>query len=82
MKWDEKVRGGGADADSIYETKESKFISEAIDKVNQELLIQKARSPFFDRFPPRNPPRSFVSAEIELDKILGTGEVSVILSTA
>lgn len=61
-------------ASSIHETKESKFISRCIDKVNEELQIQKIRSPFFDSLPPRNSPPFFEGTEIKLDKVLGTGE--------
>lgn len=72
VTWDTKVKGGSVD--SMYETKESKFIVRCIDKVNEELQIQKKRSPFFDSLPLRNSPPHFDNTEIKLDKVLGTGE--------
>ena len=74
VTWDEQVLGGSARAGSIQESKESKFIERCIEKVNEELLIQKIKSPFFDSLPSRSFPPSFESPEIKLDKILGTGE--------
>jgi hypothetical protein len=37
VSWDEQVRGGSVGVGSIHETKESKFITNCIDKVNEEL---------------------------------------------
>lgn len=59
---------------SIHETRESKFIARCIDKVSEELQIQKIRSPFFDSTPQRNSPPFFDQTEVKLDKVLGTGE--------
>ena len=74
VTWDEQILGGSARASSIQESKESKFIERCIEKVNEELFIQQAKSPFFDSLPSRSLPPSFQSTEIKLDKILGTGE--------
>eukprot|EP01082_Thalassiosira_pseudonana_P007696 g6441.t1.2.5e17418a g6441 g6441.t1 contig23:470634-472474(-) len=59
---------------SIHKTKESRVLEHMIDSVNEELFIQKLRSPFFDKCPQRNPPPSFLSSEVQLDKELGKGE--------
>lgn len=64
----------GDEVGSMRETKESKFIASCIEKVNEEIVKQKADSPFFDALPPRNAPPSFECSEVKLSKVLGKGE--------
>lgn len=73
VTWEDE-KAAGSISGSIHETKESKFIDRCIQKVNEELLIQKLRSPFFDSLPPRNSPPYFESTEIKLNQVLGAGE--------
>lgn len=54
--------------------RDSQILLNMIEKVNEELCLQQADSPFFDEAKNLNPPPSFTSDEVELDKVLGQGE--------
>ena len=54
--------------------RDSQILQNMIEKVNEELCLQQADSPFFDEAKNLNPPPSFTSDEVELDKVLGQGE--------
>lgn len=59
---------------SVHKTADSQILLNMIEKVNEELCLQQAGSPFFDQAKKLNPPPSFMSSEVELDKVLGEGE--------
>jgi len=59
---------------SIHRTKDSQILQKMIDRVNEELCLQKADSPFFDGALEQTPPPSFMSSEVELAGELGRGE--------
>jgi len=61
---------------SIHKTKEALILEKMIDRVSEELCLQKADSPFFDNALEQTPPPYFASSEVEIvsDKALGKGE--------
>jgi serine/threonine protein kinase len=59
---------------SIHKTKDSQLLLNMIEKVNEELCLQQADSPFFDEAAKFESPPSFSSSEIQLAKLLGEGE--------
>ncbi|KAL7529785.1 hypothetical protein ACHAXR_005473 [Thalassiosira sp. AJA248-18] len=59
---------------SIHQTKDSQILQKMIDRVNEELCLQKADSPFFDKTLEQNAPPSFMTSEVELADMLGEGE--------
>jgi len=59
---------------SVHKTKDSRLLQEMIDRVNEELCMQKADSPFFDQAVDDNPPLSFMNSEVDLADELGQGE--------
>ncbi len=59
---------------SVHKTADSQILLNMIEKINEELCLQQADSPFFDEAKKLNPPPSFTSSEVELDKVLGEGE--------
>ena len=64
----------GDEVGSIIETEESRFIASCIEKVNEEIIMQKKDSPFFVSLPHRHSPPSFECNEVKLSKVLGMGE--------
>ena len=54
--------------------RDSQILLNMIEKINEELCLQQADSPFFDEAKNLNPPPSFTSDEVTLDKVLGEGE--------
>ena len=61
---------------SIVKTKDAQILLKMMDRVNEELCMQKADSPFFDKALElnENSPPSFMSSEVELADVLGQGE--------
>jgi hypothetical protein len=58
----------------VHKTNDSQILLNMIEKVNEELCLQQADSPFFDEAAKLNPPPSFTSSEVEMAKLLGQGE--------
>lgn len=63
-----------AQSSSVHKTKDSQILLNMIEKINEELCLQQVDSPFFDDAQNFNTPPTFMSSEVELDKILGEGE--------
>ncbi|KAL9188964.1 hypothetical protein ACHAXT_011454 [Thalassiosira profunda] len=60
---------------SIVKTKDTLVLEKMIDRVSEELCLQKADSPFFDEeMDRRKPPPSFLTSEVDLGTVLGEGE--------
>jgi serine/threonine protein kinase len=59
---------------SVHVDKEARLLQRRIERVTDEIYNQQKNSPFFERKPQRNPPPSFLTSEVELDKELGMGE--------
>lgn len=58
----------------VKKKKDSQILLNILEKVNEELCLQKADSPFFrDSSSFRSPP-SFTTSEIQMAKVLGAGE--------
>ena len=70
----EAKHGASYKHSSIDKTKDSQILQNMIEKVGEELCLQQADSPFFDKAMKINPPPSFTNEEVELAQILGKGE--------
>lgn len=63
---------------SVHKTEDALILERMIDRVNKELCLQKADSPFFDSSLDQLPPPSFTSSEVDLAGELGQGEFCTI----
>mmetsp|Transcript_45644 Transcript_45644/g.95817 ORF Transcript_45644/g.95817 Transcript_45644/m.95817 type:complete len:832 (-) Transcript_45644:172-2667(-) len=59
---------------SIHKTKQAYALQNMMDRISEELCLQKADSPFFDKAQGNYLPPSFSSSEVELASELGQGE--------
>ena len=76
----DEIQGGNRNADllmrgkSVGSTKEDTVVQEIVQRVNIELCLLKADSPYFDSQLNAVPPPAFSSREVDIDRLLGQGE--------